>query len=88
VLSRLRALKDRYRALIAEYGKVAVVTYFSIFGLVLAGFYLAIQVGLSTGEGGALLAAYLATKATQPLRILATLALTPPIAIGVRRIRG
>jgi hypothetical protein len=72
------------RELLAEYGTVAVVVYFTIFFAVLLGFWAGIQFGWrpasAAGSVGALGAAYLATKLTQPLRILATVALTPLVA--------
>lgn len=82
---------DRINALLAEYGRVALATYFSLFALVFAGFGLAIALGMhvATTEGGAgvLGAAYIATKLTQPLRIGATIALTPLVARVVGRFR-
>ena len=84
-------LTERWKALLPEYGKIALTTYFSIFFLVLAGFTIAIRLGFRPEEGsasgwaGTLAGAYAATKLTQPLRILATLALTPVIARIVRR---
>lgn len=82
-------LKDRLKALLAEYGKVAMITYFSIFALVWVGFAIAIRSGVkvdsSAGTAGTIGAAYLATKLTQPLRILATLVLTPLIGKLVQR---
>jgi hypothetical protein len=81
------SLKTRLTNLLAEYGKLALILYFVIFGLVLAGFALAIGTGMrvesATGGAGVLGAAYLATKVTQPIRILATLALTPLVARGL-----
>lgn len=89
-------LKIRIERLISEYGRVAVVIYFTIFAMVLAGFALAIQLGYSaalseaTGDSattasavstaGTWGAAWVATKVTQPLRIAATIALTPLVA--------
>lgn len=77
-------MKDRLEALLQKYGKVALVIYFSIFGLVLAGFAIAIRAGVqvesAAGEAGVLGAAWVATKLTQPLRILATVVLTPVVA--------
>jgi hypothetical protein len=81
--------KQRLEHLLKEYGKVAIATYFTIFGLVLAGFVVALQMGVqvegAAKEGGLLVAAYVATKLTQPLRIGATLVLTPLVARLVRR---
>ena len=75
---------ERIKALIAEYGRVALATYFGLFGLVFVGFGLAIALGVhvesAEGHAGVLGAAYVATKLTQPLRIAATLALTPLVA--------
>jgi ABC-type siderophore export system fused ATPase/permease subunit len=83
------SLKDRLTALLEEYGKVALVTYFTLFGVVLVGFAIAISLGLSVdssaGTAGTLGAAYIATKLTQPLRILATLVLTPIVAKVVEK---
>lgn len=89
--------KERLKALLAEYGRVALATYLSIFVLVLAGFSAAFALGFQgegIGEGasafrGASLlgAAYLATKLVQPLRIVATVALTPVVASVIKRLR-
>lgn len=89
-------LKVRIERLISEYGRVALIIYFTIFAVVLAGFALAIQLGYSaafseaTGDSvatasavstaGTWGAAWVATKVTQPLRIAATIALTPLVA--------
>jgi hypothetical protein len=76
--------RARFKALITEYGWVAMLTYLVLFALVLVGFILAISFGFnvksSYGQAGVFGAAYLATKATQPLRIGATLLLTPIVA--------
>lgn len=83
------SLKTRIEKLLAEYGPVFMVIYFSIFGLVLAGFAIAIGMGMqvesASGKAGTLGAAWLATKVTQPLRIAASAALTP--LIGKRWMR-
>lgn len=80
---------ERWKALLPEYGKIALTTYFTIFFLVLGGFVIAIRLGYeakgASGWAGTLGAAYAATKLSQPLRILATLGLTPVIARLVRR---
>ena len=81
--------RERLKALMAEYGPVALWTYFALFVLVLAGFALALSLGFqiesAKGGVGLLGASYLATKLTQPLRIAATLALTPLVARLRRR---
>lgn len=77
-------MRKKLESLITQYGAIALGTYFVIFFVVLGGFALGIRSGLrpdsAVGEAGVLGAAYLATKATQPLRILATFVLTPLIA--------
>jgi hypothetical protein len=76
--------KAKLKALLADYGRVALWTYLVIFVVVLGGFAIAIGSGIKTessmGKAGLLGAAWVATKLTQPLRILATLALTPLVA--------
>jgi len=84
-------MRDRLKALLVEYGSLALWVYFGIFAAVLVGFAVAIQAGVkvesAAGTAGTLGAAYLATKLTQPLRILATLVLTPIIVRVVRRMK-
>jgi hypothetical protein len=74
----------KLKALLVEYGSLAIYTYLVLFVLVLAGFALAITTGLkvdsSAGKAGVLGAAWVATKLTQPLRIVASVALTPIVA--------
>jgi hypothetical protein len=88
VQSRPR-MKDRLQGLLVEYGAIALWVYFIMFAIVLFGFALALRFGIRVhglaGSAGIWLGAYLATKATQPLRILATLALTPAVAGLTRR---
>ena len=82
-------MKQRLQKIWDAYGSVAIGTYFTIFAAVFAGFALAIKFGLkvesASATAGTLAAAYVATKLTQPLRILATLALTPLVARLLRR---
>jgi hypothetical protein len=83
------SLKTRLTVLMEEYGKVAIAIYFAIFALVLSGFVVAIRLGFEVhgahATAGTLGAAWIATKLTQPLRILATLVLTPIIGRFVKR---
>lgn len=78
--------------MLAEYGATAAVVYFAIFFAVLGGFWIAIRMGWrahsAAGTAGTLAAAYIATKLTQPLRIAATLVLTPAVARLYERVRG
>lgn len=84
-------VQERFKGLVAEYGPLLFVVYFSIFGLVFVGSALAIQMGFqvssAAGTAGVWGAAYLFTKVLQPLRIAATIALTPAVAAVVRRFR-
>jgi hypothetical protein len=88
----------KIKELVSEYGRVAVATYLGLFVLVLAGFAVIFSfgfeafMGLGTPESlqsvGVLGAAYAATKLAQPLRIGATLVLTPLVANLLKRRRG
>jgi hypothetical protein len=83
--------KDRLQKLVVEYGSLALWVYFGIFVIVIVGFAATIRLGLNVestaGTAGVWGAAYVSTKLTQPLRILATLALTPVLMHVVRRIK-
>ena len=85
-------MRKKIGELLAEYGTVAAVVYFTIFFAVLLGFWAGIRLGWrpssAAGSAGTLGAAYLATKLTQPLRIIATVALTPLVARVYERVRG
>jgi hypothetical protein len=78
------AMRRRLEKLLAEYGEIALIIYFVLFGIVLFAFGAAITVGWEVesakGGVGTLGAAYVATKLTQPLRIGATVVLTPIVA--------
>ena len=79
------------KALLEEYGTIAIATYFAIFFSVLFGFAVAIQLGVkvdsTAGAAGTLAAAWVATKLTQPVRILGTLVLTPVVGKLLHRFR-
>ena len=83
-------MKERLEKLLAEYGKVALITYLALSVLAIVGFSVAIAIGAepstATGFFGVVAAGWLAAKATMPIRILATLALTPLIAALVRKL--
>ena len=96
-------MRKTFKELLAEYGVVAVVVYFTIFFAVWIGARAAIQRGvdlraLETRVGlsengfvasiGAWGAAYLFTKLLQPVRIGVTLLLTPFVARLYERMRG
>jgi hypothetical protein len=77
-------MKINFKELLAEYGRVAIAVYLVIFVATLVGSWMAIRMGWRTagpaGNAGTLAAAYVATKLTQPLRIAATVVLTPVVA--------
>jgi len=88
-------MRKTFQKLLAEYGVIAVIVYFTIFFGVWVGAWAAIQrgvdlaalaarVGLSSNRFvtslGAWTAAYIFTKLLQPIRIAATLLLTPLLA--------
>lgn len=77
-------MRINLKELLAEYGRVAIVVYLVIFAATLLGSWMAIRMGWRpagvAGNAGTLAAAYLATKVTQPLRIAATVVLTPLVA--------
>ena len=81
--------QQRLKTLFAEYGRIALWTYLALFVLVFGAFALAISLGFeiesAQGSAGLLGASYLATKVTQPLRIGATLLVTPLLARLLRR---
>jgi hypothetical protein len=85
-------MRKTVQNLLVEYGAVAVVVYFTIFFVVIFGFWAAINFGWqpssTAGNLGAWTAAYIATKLTQPLRIMATIAITPLAAKLYERMTG
>ncbi|HKP74286.1 MAG TPA: DUF1279 domain-containing protein [Longimicrobiaceae bacterium] len=85
-------MRRTLKQIAAEYGAVAVVVYLAIFAVVLLGSWAAIHLGWkprsATGGVGSFAAAYIATKLTQPLRIAATLALTPLVAKAYERVKA
>ena len=85
-------MRRTFQTLLAEYGAVFVIVYFTIFFAVLGAFWVGITTGWrpasAAGSAGAFTAAYLATKVTQPLRIAASVALTPLVARAYEKVHG
>jgi len=86
-------VRKTLRQYAVEYGTTFVVVYLVIFTVVWVGFWAAIRFGWSgdastTASVGVWTAAYLATKITQPLRIIAAVAVTPAIARMWERLFG
>ena len=84
--------REKLKSLLEEYGRLALWTYLVIWLVVLASFAVAIAAGFRAETGasglGVIGAAWVATKLTQPLRIGATLALTPLVAAALKKWRG
>ncbi len=84
--------REKLKVLLEQYGRVALGTYVVIWLAVLAGFTLAFSAGFRSestpAEAGVLLGAWGATKLTQPLRIAATIALTPVVGAVARKLRS
>ncbi len=89
VAPRKPTLKERLKAHVAEYGRVAIYTYLTLSVLTIIGFSIAFGAGVApssaTGVVGVIGAGWVAAKATMPLRILATLGLTPLVAALLKR---
>ena len=85
-------LKERLSALFEGYGRIAIITYFTLSILTIIGFSVAIWTGVKpsseTGVIGVIIAGWALGKATLPIRILITLGITPLVAFVVRRRRG
>ena len=96
-------MRKTFNKLMAEYGVIAVIVYFTIFFATLFGAWVAIQRGVDlaalaarfglSSNGivanlGAGTAAYIFTKILQPVRIGLTVVLTPLLARLYERTRG
>jgi hypothetical protein len=84
-------LKQRYKALLTEFGAIALVTWFTIFFVTWIGFATAIEAGWefdgAAGAAGTWGFAYILTQLTKPIRFGLTLALTPLVAGAWRKLR-
>ena len=84
-------LKTRYADLLAEYGMVALGTWLALAALTFTGLVIAIRMGIhvesTAASAGTFGAAYVALQVTKPVRIVATLVLTPVVATVLRRQR-
>jgi hypothetical protein len=84
-------LKERLKKQFTEYPRIAIITYLTLSILSIVAFSIAIGMGAqpstATGTLGVIGAGWVAAKALMPLRILATLALTPMIAAVVGRFK-
>ncbi len=84
MLERWKQIRSRLEALFEQYGPVALAIHFSLLGLTILGFWLAIRAGFDVqgtfGGAGTLGAAYVASRFTLPVRAAVTIFLTPPAA--------
>jgi hypothetical protein len=84
--------RGRWEQLLTEFGTIALVTYLVIALVVFAGFVVAIRMGFqvesAAANAGTFGAAWIGLKLTQPIRIGATVALTPVVAWVLRRGRN
>ena len=81
-------MASKMETILAKYGRIGIIVYFSIFFLTLFGFWTLLTVGVdirtwsffsSLGDVGPIGLAYAATKLTQPIRIGLTVVCTPLI---------
>lgn len=88
----MRKSLQSFKRVIAEYGVVALVIHYVIFGVVITGAYLAMRAGWEPSGRiagvGTWAAAYVVAKLTQPVRMIATVALTPFVARSYERVTG
>jgi hypothetical protein len=90
--ARKLPLRQRLSALFSEYGSVAIGTYLVLSLLAIIGFSVAFGFFVTAPESasgvlGTIIAGWVAAKATMPIRILITLAITPGVAHVMRRIQ-
>ena len=82
-------MRATLQEILTKYGPIAVALYLAIFALVLGTSYFALSFGWKpegvVGGAGLFTAAYIVTKITQPLRIAATVLLTPIVGRVWRR---
>jgi len=82
-------MRATLKEIFSKYGPIAVALYLAIFTFVLGVSYLAISIGWNpqgvAGNAGVFAAAYIVTKITQPVRIAATVLLTPVVGRLWRR---
>ena len=84
--------REKLKQTLEVYGRLALWVYLVIWVATLAGFAIAISAGFNVNGGavgmGVLGAAWVATKLTMPLRIGATLLVTPVVSAVLDKLRG
>ena len=85
-------MRKTVKDFVVEYGTIGLVVYLTTTVLVYLGFWIALQFGWrpssTVGNAGYWFTAYIAAKATQPFRILGSMAITPVIARIYERVTG
>ena len=85
-------MRKTVKDFVVEYGTIGLVVYLTTTVLVYLGFWIALQFGWrpgsAVGNAGYWFTAYIAAKATQPFRILGSMAITPVIARIYERVTG
>lgn len=85
-------MRKTFTAVLAEYGVIAVILYFAMFFAVFFGAYFALKAGWTpkgfAAESGRWVVAYGVAKLSTPIRLGATVALSPLVARGWDRLRG
>ena len=85
-------MRKTFKEFVVEYGTIGVVVYLTTTILVYLGFWIALQFGWrpssTAGNAGYWFTAYIAAKATQPFRILGSMAITPVIARIYEKLTG
>jgi hypothetical protein len=88
---RRTALKDRLKALVEEYGALAIIVFIALSVIVYGSAYAAIALGWrpqsTAGTVGTAGAAYVAYRLTLPVRLAAAVLLTPLVARVLVRLR-
>src|SRR3954469_5425480 len=89
--NRKPSSKERLKKLFEEYGSVAIGVFVVLWVTVLGGIWLAVKFGWkpesAAGEGGTFGGAYIAFRVTRPIRIGATVVLTPIIGRVLERLK-
>ena len=85
-------MRKKFTAVLTEYGVIAVILYFAMFFAVLFGAYFALKAGWTpkgfAAETGRWVVAYGIAKLSTPIRLAATVALSPLVARVWDRLRG
>ena len=93
-------MKAKWKEMMVEYGRLAIIVYLTIFALTFASFFVLIQFGFrdsvleyfqdwlgdDAAPAGTLAMAYIVTKVLQPIRIAVTVAVVP--IVGRKKVQS